>query len=139
MGKGPPMHRRAIRPLDRLRSIKVKLGVVVLGSVAATTLTVFVGWRTGLRIELRVLLTAVVFLVVTQVLAHGMTLPLRQMAAAARRMAAGEWEVDVHATSRDEVGDLARAFRSMATQLAEVDRQRRALLGPTSATSCGPR
>ena len=121
-----------LRPLDRLRSIKVKLGVVVLGSVAATTFTIFFGWRTGLKIELRVLLTAVVFLVVTQVLANGMTLPLRQMAAAARRMAAGDWEVDVATTSRDEVGDLARAFSSMATQLAEVDRQRRALLADVS-------
>ncbi len=78
----------SLRPLDRLHSIKVKLGVVVLGSVAATTLTIFYGWVIGLQIELQVLLTAGVFLVVTQVLAHGMTLPLRQMAAAARRMAA---------------------------------------------------
>jgi len=122
----------SIRPLDRLRSIKVKLGVVVLGSVAATTFTIFFGWRTGLKIEVRVLLTAVVFLVVTQVLAHGMTLPLRQMAAAARRMAAGEWDVAVTTTGRDEVGELARAFPSMAAQLAEVDRQRRALLADVS-------
>ena len=119
---------RFTRPLDRLGSIKVKLGVVVLASVAATTFSIFFGWRTGLRIELRVLLTAGVFLVVTQVLAHGMTLPLRQMASAARRMAGGDWEVEVTSTSRDEVGELARAFASMATQLAAVDGQRRALL-----------
>jgi len=129
-----PVRRRGlqIRPLDRLRSIKVKLGVVVLGSVAATTFSIFFGWRTGLKSELRVLLTAIVFLVVTQVLAHGMTLPLRQMAAAARRMAAGDWEVDVTTTSRDEVGELARAFSSMAAQLALVDSQRRALLADVS-------
>src|SRR5215213_7041698 len=100
----------SLRPLDRLHSIKVKLGVVVLGSVFATTVTIFYGWVIGLRIELQVLLTAGVFLVVTQVLAHGMTLPLRQMAVAARRIAAGEWEVEVTTTSRDEVGELARAF-----------------------------
>jgi len=69
-----------------------------------------------------------VFLVVTQLLAHGMTLPLRQMASAARQMAGGNWEVEVTSTSRDEVGELARAFASMATQLAAVDGQRRALL-----------
>jgi len=122
----------SLRPLDRLRSIKVKLGVVVLGSVAATTFTIIFGWRTGLKSDVRIALTAVVFLVVTQVLAHGMTLPLRQMAAAARRMAAGDWDVHVDTTSRDEVGDLARAFTSMAAQLAEVDRQRRALLADVS-------
>ncbi len=122
----------SLRPLDRLHSIKVKLGVVVLGSVFATTVTIFYGWIIGLRIELQVLLTAAVFLVVTQVLAHGMTLPLRQMAVAARRIAAGEWEVEVTTTSRDEVGDLARAFSSMADQLAQVDRQRRALLADVS-------
>ena len=123
---------RGLRPLDGLRSIKVKLGVVVLGSVAATTFTIFFGWRTGLKSELRVVLTGAVFLIVTQVLAHGMTLPLRQMAAAARKMAAGEWDVDVTTTSRDEVGELARAFTSMAAQLAEVDRQRMALLADVS-------
>jgi signal transduction histidine kinase len=131
----PPMQRRAtlaFRPLDRLHSIKVKLGVVVLGSVAATTFTIIFGWRTGLKSELRILLTAVVFLVVTQVLAHGMTLPLRQMAAAARRMAAGDWDVHVETSAKDEVGELARAFTSMAAQLAEVDRQRRALLADVS-------
>jgi len=122
----------SLRPLDRLRSIKVKLGVVVLGSVAATTFTIIFGWRTGLKSDVRIALTAVVFLVVTQVLAHGMTLPLRQMAAAARRMAAGDWDVHVDTTSRDEVGELARAFTSMAAQLAEVDRQRRALLADVS-------
>ena len=124
-----------MRPLDRLTSIKVKLGIVVLGSVVATTVSIFFGWRTGLKTELRILLTAVVFLVVTQWLAHGMTAPLREMAAAARRMGASDWsgwDPSVTTSSRDEVGDLARAFATMATQLAEADRQRRDLVANVS-------
>ena len=43
-----------------------------------------------------------------------MTSPLREMTAAARRMAPGDYTVRVSATSRDEVGELARAFNRMA-------------------------
>ncbi len=124
---------RSLRPLDRLTSIKVKLGVVILGSVVATTASIFYGWRvTSLRIEYRIALTALVFLVVTQVLAHGMTSPLRRMAVAARSMAAGNWDTPVHTGGRDEVGELARAFSSMAAQLSAVDAQRRDLLANVS-------
>jgi HAMP domain-containing protein len=45
-----------------------------------------------------------------QFLARGMTSPLREMAAAASAMARGDYGRRVTATSRDEVGELARAF-----------------------------
>jgi signal transduction histidine kinase len=61
-----------------------------------------------------------------------MTLPLREMVGAARAMARGDYERRVTATSRDEVGELARAFNSMATELAEVDRVRRDLVANAS-------
>ena len=67
-----------------------------------------------------------------QFLARGMTSPLREMAAAAKAMARGDHDVRVTATSRDEVGELARAFNSMAAQLADVDRQRRELVANVS-------
>jgi signal transduction histidine kinase len=54
------------------------------------------------------------------------------MAAAARAMAAGDYGRRVTATSRDEVGELARAFNRMATELAEVDRMRRDLVANVS-------
>lgn len=122
------------RPLDWVRSIKVKLGIVIIGSVFATTVAIFYGFRLsgGLRAPLRVLLVAAFALVVIQVLAHGMTRPLREMVTAARAMARGEYTTSITATSRDEVGELARAFTSMAAQLAEVDRQRRDLVANVS-------
>jgi signal transduction histidine kinase len=67
-----------------------------------------------------------------QVLAHGMTSPLREMAAAAAAMARGDYRRRVTASSRDEVGELARAFNKMATQLGEVDRVRRELVANVS-------
>src|SRR5437868_13954128 len=65
-------------------------------------------------------------------LARGMTSPLREMSDAARAMAKGNYERRVSATSRDEVGELARAFNKMAAELAETDRLRRDLVANVS-------
>jgi signal transduction histidine kinase len=54
------------------------------------------------------------------------------MVAAASAMARGDYTRRVTATSRDEVGELARAFNSMAAELDEVDRIRRDLLANVS-------
>jgi signal transduction histidine kinase len=114
-----------VRPLDRLGSIKLKLGVLIVVAVAVTGLLVPLGERVGLPPVLTGIVAAAVALAFVQVLAHGMTYPLREMVAAARAMARGDYDRRVTATSRDEVGELARAFNSMATELAEVDRMRR--------------
>ncbi len=76
--------------------------------------------------------TVALALGVTQLLAVGMTSPLREMTAAARVMARGEYSGRVTATSSDEVGELARAFNRMAEDLAAVDRQRRELVANVS-------
>ena len=122
-----------LRPLDRLGSIKVKLGVLVVMSCSATALAAWfgleqLGWRPRYTLPAAVLLA----LGVTQVLAHGMTAPLRELAGAARAMARGDYSRRVAATSRDEVGAAARAFNVMAEDLATVDRQRRELVANVS-------
>ncbi|KGM13630.1 sensor histidine kinase [Cellulomonas bogoriensis] len=121
-----------VRPLDRLSSIKIKLGVLVTLTV---TLAAFVTWI-GLYNELgpsRTLPLAVVASVLmVQVLARGMTSPLREMTAAARAMAAGDYSQRVRATSRDEVGQLAAAFNTMATDLEQVDTLRREMVANVS-------
>ncbi|NLT55061.1 MAG: HAMP domain-containing histidine kinase [Actinomycetales bacterium] len=128
-------HRRLLdlRPLDLVGSIKVKLGLLVVASVVATALLTWygllvLGWWPRYTLPVAVLVS----LGVTQALAHGMTSPLRQMTAAAREMAAGRPAGAVRATSRDEVGELARAFLAMSRDLAAVDRQRRELLANVS-------
>ena len=122
-----------LRPLDGLRSLKVKLGLLVATSCAATALVTYyglvvLGWWPRYTLPVAVLLA----LGVTQVLARGMTSPLRELTSAARAMARGEHGRRVTATSRDEVGDAARAFNRMAEDLEQVDRQRRELVANVS-------
>ncbi len=121
-----------MRPLDRLRSIKVKLGVVIVATVAGTVIVLALGRRAGLSVEARVVVATVLGLGMVQLLARGMTSPLREMAAAATAMARGDYDRRVRATSRDEVGELARAFNAMAAELADADRMRRELVANVS-------
>ncbi|NLE70958.1 MAG: HAMP domain-containing protein [Actinomycetales bacterium] len=121
-----------VRPLDRFSSIKIKLGVLVTATV---TLAAFVTWL-GLRNELgpsRTLpLAVVVSVIAVQVIAHGMTAPLREMRTAARAMASGDYSRRVRATSRDEVGQLAQAFNTMAQDLEQLDTLRREMVANVS-------
>jgi signal transduction histidine kinase len=121
-----------VRPLDFLGSIKLKLGVVIVAAVVVTVAVVWLGELAGLPAALTGVVAALLALALVQVLAHGMTYPLREMVAAARAMARGDYAQRVTATSRDEVGELARAFNSMAAELDEVDRIRRDLLANVS-------
>jgi signal transduction histidine kinase len=121
-----------VRPLDFLRSIKLKLGVVIVAAVAVTVGVVTLGERLGLSPLITGLAAALLALGVVQVLAHGMTSPLRQMVTAARAMAHGDYSRRITSTSRDEVGELARAFNTMASELEAVDRMRRDLVANAS-------
>ena len=118
------------RPLDPLRSFKAKtsllVGLSLLASGGAFALT------SQLRLRWALLIALLVAVGVTQLLAHGMTSPLREMTAAARRMAVGDYDVSVRASSRDEVGELASAFNQMSADLAAADRYRRELIGNVS-------
>lgn len=121
---------RMPRPLDPFRSIKLKLSLL-LGISGGTGIAVFwtgigwVAWRTAIA-------AAIVGVVTLQIFAHGMTKPLREMTAAARAMARGDYSLRVRASSRDEVGELARAFNVMAGDLEAADRQRRELIANVS-------
>ncbi len=118
------------RPLDFVRYIKLKLGIIILVSGAAG---VAIFWGVLGRMPPLTALTAVaVALAISQFLAHGMTRPLREMTAAARVMARGDYTIRVRDSSRDEVGQLASAFNQMAADLAAADRQRRELIANVS-------
>ena len=121
-----------MRPLDPLSSIKIKLGAVIVAAVAVTVVVVTVGVRAGVPAVVSGLAAGALALGMVQLLAHGMTSPLREMADAAAAMARGDYDRRVTATSRDEVGALARAFNSMAAELEELDRERRDLVANVS-------
>ncbi|GIJ00172.1 signal transduction histidine kinase [Sediminihabitans luteus] len=121
-----------VRPLDRFGSLKIKLGVLVVATGVLGVLMTWVGLRNGLGPSRTFPLAIVVSLLLTQVLARGMTSPLRDMTAAARAMAAGDYSRRVRATSHDEVGQLAVAFNKMADDLASSDRTRRDLIANVS-------
>ncbi len=51
--------------------------------------------------------------------ARRITRPVERLAAGAREVASGNWNARVEVASRDEIGELARAFNSMTLQLVE--------------------
>ena len=119
-------------PLERVSSIKVKLGLLVAASALVAAVVASVGRITGVSPWISIPVTIGIALAVTQLLAAGMTSPLRQMTVAARRMARGDYSVSVPAVGADEVGQLGRAFNTMASDLGAVDRQRRDLVANVS-------
>lgn len=121
-----------MRPLDRFSTIKIKLGVLVAASVTLSAFITWLGLYNALGPTRTLPLAVLVSLLAVQVLARGMTSPLRDMTAAARAMASGDYSQRVRATSRDEVGQLAEAFNTMAADLEQVDLLRREMVANVS-------
>ena len=121
-----------VRPLDRLSSIKIKLGVLVAATVTAAAFITWLGLYNQLGPSRTLPIAVAGSLIVTQLLARGMTSPLREMTFAARRMASGDYSRRVRATSLDEVGQLADAFNTMADDLEQADLFRRELVANVS-------
>ncbi|MEZ5373385.1 MAG: HAMP domain-containing protein [Microthrixaceae bacterium] len=126
-----------MRPLDRVRSIKVKLSLVIVAAVAITAVVSVVGFRTGIPVLARPLIAATIALVLVYPFARGLTSPLREMAAAARAMADGDYQHPLTSTSADEVGELARAFDAMRASWRRSTGSV-ATWWPTCPTSCAP-
>ncbi len=120
------------RPLDRVTSIKAKLAVLVVASILVATAVAAIGEQAEVPWWISLPVTIAAALGLTQWLARGMTSPLREMTGVAGRMAGGDYDQQVTATSSDEVGVLARAFNTMARDLARSDAQRRQLVATVS-------
>jgi signal transduction histidine kinase len=121
-----------IRPLDPVRSIKGKLTLLVVVSVVMATFMVVVALRSETQIRIIMIFSMIASLLFMQFLAHGLTAPLRDMTAAARAMAQGDYTARVESSSRDEIGELAATFNRMAADLEAADRHRRELIANVS-------
>ena len=122
-----------LRPLSAFRSIKMKIGILVLGAV---TTTVFVYWL-GLRFghawpSISGVVAAIVALVLTRFFAQGLTTPLREMADISKEIAQGNYDVEVNINSQDEIGSLAITFNKMVKELRQTENLRRELIANAS-------
>lgn len=121
-----------LAPLQSIGSFKVKLGSLVGISVLVAAGLGWLGSSNDLSPWIFIPATVIAALTVTQVLARGMTSPLREMTAAAKAMAQGDYAQRVSTPSRDEVGQLAEAFNRMADDLSRTDQMRRELVANVS-------
>jgi signal transduction histidine kinase len=121
-----------VNPLQRIRSIKVKLSIVIVAAVVVTLVVNEIGLALNFRAGFRAGVAAIIALGMVQLMARGMTSPLRSMERAATAMASGDLTKRVSASSADEVGRLAVAFNHMADELAAEDQHRRELVANVS-------
>lgn len=112
-------------PLARIPSIKLKLGLVIVLAIVVTAASMLVAAKLGLRLRWGAVVAVGISLVVVWFVARGMTSPLRAMARGAGAIARGDHAQRIETASRDEVGQLARAFNAMAADLDDLDRARR--------------
>ncbi len=79
-----------------------------------------------------VLLSALLIFSLTSVYAFNTTRPLKQMTAATKRFASGDFESRVSVKNKDEIGELASAFNEMADSLASMEGIRRNFIANVS-------
>jgi signal transduction histidine kinase len=123
---------RAVRLFDPLRSIRAKMGLLMVAGVLLSSLMVVLAIRSDEQIRVFMVISLLVSLALMLLLAHGVAGPLREMTAAALLMSRGDYSRRVHVRTRDEVGELAVAFNRMAADLEAVDRHRRELVANVS-------
>ncbi|MGH9943242.1 MAG: sensor histidine kinase [Pyrinomonadaceae bacterium] len=75
------------------------------------------------------LVSACVALLAALALSRRILGPVEALTGAARRMEGGDLSQRVKASSRDEIGELARAFNAMADNLARAEQLRRNMIG----------
>ncbi|WP_269853236.1 sensor histidine kinase [Streptomyces sp. RPT161] len=121
-----------LRPVDPFRSIKAALGLLVISSVFLTTLLVLVAIHSETELRVITIFSIITSMLLMQFVSHGLTSPLREMTAVARAMAQGDYSRRVRTGRRDELGELAVTFNSMAADLEAADRHRKELVANVS-------
>jgi two-component system NtrC family sensor kinase len=71
------------------------------------------------------LLGVIISIILAYLLSQRFSVPIREMAIASKEIAGGNLDTVVEVTSKDELGDLAEAFNTMAAGLKQRDKQLR--------------
>ncbi|MGN0452662.1 MAG: sensor histidine kinase [Ruminococcus sp.] len=79
-----------------------------------------------------ILIAAIVIFILSAVYAYNATRPLKQLTAAAKSFAVGDFTSRVKVKSNDEMGELANAFNEMADSLASSEGMRRNFISNVS-------
>lgn len=74
----------------------------------------------------------VIVIIFVAVMSYSMSRPLRQMSAAAKKFAVGDFSSRVEVRSDDEIGELANAFNYMADSLSASEGMRRTFISNVS-------
>lgn len=77
-------------------------------------------------------LMLVIIIIFVASMSYSMSRPLRQMSAAAKKFAVGDFSVRVKVRSDDEIGELANAFNYMADSLSSSEGMRRTFISNVS-------
>jgi len=117
----PPSLRPA--PPGEMVVLPYQLGIVLPESTVARAWLDLLPW-----LALAAGIALPVATVFALIIARGITRPLNQLTAAAELMAQGTFDIDVSVERRDEVGQLARAFSSMATRVGDAYQEMRMLV-----------
>lgn len=113
-------------------SITAKIIILVGFSALSSAVVVWLGTREGVGPIYTLPFAVVIAVLIAMVVSTSIVDPLRQATRAAAAMADGDYSVRVRAVTSDEVGQLAEAFNSMASDLAEVDRLHREIVANVS-------
>lgn len=103
---------------------------LVIGVPESTIANAWLSLLPGLGVAAAIALPVAVLLAV--LLAAYITRPVKQLTVAAGQMAEGRFEIDVPAARNDELGDLTRAFDTMARRVGDTQSQMRALVANVS-------
>ncbi|MBL1085411.1 HAMP domain-containing histidine kinase [Streptomyces actinomycinicus] len=113
-------------------SIKTKLGALVVIAVLITTGLSIVAVHTKTELRFITVFSMIATLLITQFVAHSLTMPLDEMNAVARSISHGDYTRRVKENRRDELGNLAQTINVMADELEAQDSQRKELVANVS-------
>lgn len=122
--------RDAKRPI----SLRAELTILIVVSSVLAFVLAWIATMLGLNGWIALPVAIAATLVFTYVTSRHLTSPLAQMIDAAEAMAEGDYSARVHLkkSSRDEVGELAAAFNTMADELEHADQMRRDMIANVS-------